>query len=373
MNDRAKTPRVVVVGAGIVGASIAFNLAERGVEVTVLDADEPGRGASRVSFAWINGRDKTPRHYHDLNRRSVDMWGRFARRLGDEGIVTWGGELRWTATDVGAGEFVSHVRELQSWGYPIRLLDAAEVSEMEPGIEAGPISAASYTACDGHVDTARAIGACLRLAKGWGARVQLGARASSLRVRGGRIEAVATEGGEVPCDIVVLATGADTPALAATAGLRALVHHTFGATIITEAAPPIFQNVAVVHTARDAPDPRLNVRQLHDGSVMVHGGSPEGSAGRSAEEVEQVLERAVQYFPALKGVGVREVRTGRRPIPDDGLPILGFARAVPNLYFATMHSGATLAALVGEFAATETVDGARIDILEPYRIERFGR
>ncbi len=371
MNDRTKAPRVVVVGAGIVGASIAFNLAERGVQVTVLDAAEPGQGASHVSFAWVNGRDKSPRHYHDLNRHSVDMWGRFARRLGDERIVTWGGELRWTATDEGAREFIPRVSELQSWGYPIRLLDAAEVREMEPGIESGPISAASYTACDGHVDTARAIGACLRLAAGWGAKVRSGSRATSLRVRRGKVEAVATEGGEVPCDIVVLATGADTPALAATAGLRAPVHHTFGATIITESAPPIFQSVAVVHTARDAPDPRLNVRQLPNGSVMVHGGSRDGSAGRSAEEVEQVLEKAVRYFPALKGVEIREVRKGRRPIPDDGLPILGFAKAVPNLYLATMHSGATLAALVGEFAATEIVDGARIDILEPYRIERF--
>ena len=50
--------KIVIVGAGILGASIAFHLVELGAHVTVLDAAEPGNGASGVSFAWINGRDK---------------------------------------------------------------------------------------------------------------------------------------------------------------------------------------------------------------------------------------------------------------------------------------------------------------------------
>ena len=58
-------------------------------------------------------------------------------------------------------------------------------------------------------------------------------------------------------------------------------------------------------------------------------------------------------------------------MPEDGFPVIGFAESVPNLYFAVMHSGVTLAALAGEFAATEILDAARIDILEPYRVERF--
>lgn len=60
-------------------------------------------------------------------------------------------------------------------------------------------------------------------------------------------------------------------------------------------------------------------------------------------------------------------------MPADGLPILGFSQSVPNLYFATMHSGVSLAPLVGEFATTEILDGARIDLLEPYRVERFAK
>ena len=58
-------------------------------------------------------------------------------------------------------------------------------------------------------------------------------------------------------------------------------------------------------------------------------------------------------------------------MPRDGLPILGFTPSAPNLYLATMHSGVTLAALVGECAASEILDGADIDFLAPYRLARF--
>jgi len=97
-------PHVVVIGAGILGASIAFHLSLRGAQVTVVDAGQPGHGTTRVSFAWLNAYSKNPYHYHDLNRRSLDMWPRFAHRLAQAQDVTqvrltWGGELRWAATE----------------------------------------------------------------------------------------------------------------------------------------------------------------------------------------------------------------------------------------------------------------------------------
>ena len=77
--------RVVVIGAGIMGASIAWRIAARGARVTLIDKGAPGSGASSHSFAWINAGLKHPVGYHNLNRRSMDMWDQFAAAIADDG------------------------------------------------------------------------------------------------------------------------------------------------------------------------------------------------------------------------------------------------------------------------------------------------
>ena len=62
---------IVVIGAGSVGANVAYRLAERGAKVTVLEAGAPGGGTSGTSFAWTNSFHKTPRDYHELNTASA--------------------------------------------------------------------------------------------------------------------------------------------------------------------------------------------------------------------------------------------------------------------------------------------------------------
>lgn len=373
--DRSQA--IVVVGAGIIGASIAFRLASRGAQVTVLDAGEPGHGASVVSFAWINARDKNPRAYHDLNRRSVDIWDRFARELGIDVGLQWGGELRWTATEEGAATMRERVRTLQRWGYRIELLKETKVHALEPDLITGPIAAASYSTVDGHVNTALVVAACLERARAFGADVRTQTPVVGFEMEEHaekrRIAAVRTADGAFACDQTVLAVGPDSPAVAELAGVQLPVHHTFGATIITTPVAPLLRRVAVVQTATDAA-PQVAFRQFADGRVMIHGGdgaTESGSMGRTEEEVAKLFAAAKRFVPALRDAEVAEVRRGRRPIPDDGHPVLGFTSGVPNLYLATMHSGVTLSALVGELAAQEIIDGVRVDLLELYRVARF--
>lgn len=375
-------PHIVVIGAGILGGAIAFQLARRQARVTWLDAGEPGQGASLPSFAWINGHGKDPQHYHELNRRSLDMWDRFARQLeaawGHSVGLTWGGEMRWAATPEGAADLTARTRQLQSWGYPIRLLTAQEVTELEPRLAFGPVTAATFTEIEGHVDTQRVIPACIAGVEAEGGVTRWNSPVTGIRMEGAgphrRVTGVLCGEELLACDWAVITGGPDTQALAELAGVHAPVHHTFGCTILTEPMPPLFDTVTVVHTPRESAPP-LNLRQLPDGCVVVHGGAHGGledrSLGQSAQEVEEVMAAASRYFPSLAGAAIRSVRRGRRPIPQDGLPIIGSAPTVENLYIAAMHSGVTLAPLVGEFAATEILDGADIVTLRPYRPHRF--
>ena len=126
----AKPQNVAVIGAGIMGSTIAWRLAQRGVHVTLIDKGQPGHGASSHSFAWINAGAKEPIGYHNLNRRSLEMWPRFAADIGDHGDpdsvgLRWGGKVSWVSDPVAAEGLVARVRQLQSWGYPTRLIDAS--------------------------------------------------------------------------------------------------------------------------------------------------------------------------------------------------------------------------------------------------------
>lgn len=374
-----RKPHIVIVGAGILGCSIAFHAALRGAQITLVDASAPGLGATRLSFAWLNAYGKEPYVYHDLNRRSIEMWARFARRLGID--ITWGGEVRWAVTHAGAEELARQAWQLQRWGYPTRLLSDAEVVDLEPGVHTEGLLLASYSDLDGQVNTADVVAAAVDALHRLGAEICVQSAVSGFEMTATsegqqRVVSVQIGDGRIPCDAVVLAGGADTAQLATLAGVELPQYHTFGATIITEALPPIFKNIAVLHSPRDK-QPHVNFRQFADGSVMVQGSGHDnyssGDRGGNDPEVAQILADAAAYLPALADARVAEVRRGRRPIPGDGHPVIGFCKGAPNLYLATTHSGVTLAPLIGEFAAIELVDGTAVDLLAPFRLERFER
>lgn len=378
--NHGRALQVVVVGAGIVGAAIAYHLARRQVAVTVLERQQPGAGASSHSFAWLNAFAKEPLGYHDLNRRSMEIWPRFVRNLGLEVGVHWGGELRWVATEEDAKTLRQHIHHLQSWGYPNHIITPAEVQRLEPGLRTGPISAASFGPIDGQVEPLRVIAACLQQAQSYHATVQATTPVTGLRRRPvgtttQRIVAVQTPQGDIPCDAVVLASGVDTTALAAMAHVHIPQQESPGVVVRTDVRARLLHHVSVLYMPPLSPEcPEIHIRQLSDGTLQIGEGSQESlHRDDSQAHADELLARATSYLPALAGARAIAVPVGYRPMPADGFPVLGFTEAVPNLYIALMHSGVTLAPLVGELASLEIVDGARVTILQPYRPERFAQ
>ena len=154
MTTSGTPSHVTVIGAGILGASIAWRIAERGVKVTLIDRGSPGQGASSHSFAWINAGAKEPMGYHNLNRRSLEMWHRFAQALAPHGDpaevgLRWGGKVSWESDADAAGVLAARVRRLQSWGYPTRLIEAGDLKRLEPALDVGPVAAAEYSPTEG--------------------------------------------------------------------------------------------------------------------------------------------------------------------------------------------------------------------------------
>ncbi len=376
--NQRNRPSVVVVGAGIVGSSIAYHLCRRGASVTVIDEQSPGSGASSRSFAWINATTKSPASYHDLSRRSLEMWGRFAGQLGGDVGLRWGGRLQWAATPEGADELHQQVKQLQGWGYPCRIVDEAEMRELEPGLSPGPVAAAAFSEVDGQVDPEKVIAACLQRAAQWGVTVhrETPATGFTLAETGAgdvRVAAVQTEKGDLPCDMVVLAAGVGITRLAAMVAINIPQPVSPGVTIKTDPRPPLLRTVPVLYAPR-LEDGRsaIHLRQSTDGVVSV-GETSDESLGLddSQRHADDLLARAAHYLPALAGAKAIPLPVAYRPMPPDGYPMLGFSQAAPNVYVALTHSGVTLAPLIGELAALEIVEGATVEMLSGYRPDRF--
>ncbi len=365
---------VVVVGAGIIGASIAYHLSlRRNVQVTVLERDRPGSGASSTTFAWLNAFSKDPVSYHLLNRRSMDIWHRFAHSLGVDVGFNCRGQIRLENTEEGASELRERVRHLQAWGYPCHTITAEELHRLEPGLSANSITAAALAEIEGQVEPPKVIEACLRHTEERGAEIHTQTPVIGMKMGEGRVEAVKAPRMEIRCDVVVLASGVGISELAAMAGVRILQKESPGVLVRTDPLPRILQSVSVLHLPAISKDrPEVHMRQSTDGSLRI-GQSPQESLNRdnSQEHADEVLNRVAQYIPALSGVKAIPMPLGYRPMPSDGFPVIGFSKAVLNLYVALTHSGVTLAPLIGELVAIEVVDQTRVEVLDPYRPERF--
>src|SRR4029077_2439122 len=121
-----------------------------GVRVTLLDQDQPGRATSRWSFAWLNSNDKAPRAYHDLNHAGMRAWAELAPALDGDAWYRPAGHLELATADAA---LEARVRRLTEWGYPARLVDAAEAARLEPALRVPPGAVAAFFPEEGYLLT----------------------------------------------------------------------------------------------------------------------------------------------------------------------------------------------------------------------------
>ena len=375
-----KPRKVAVIGGGIMGAAIAWQLARRSVQVTLLDRSQPGHGASSHSFAWINAGTKEPVGYHNLNRRSLEMWPRFAAAIGDDGDpgsvgLRWGGKVSWESDPSAAQRLAGRVRQLQSWGYPTRLIDAGELKTLEPALEIGPVAAAEYSPNEGQVEPQMVVDACLRRLEEMGCEIAADTEVCGFEQGAdGRVTGLLTTSGQRDTDAVVMAAGTETTRLAALAGVNVPQAESPGVVIRTNPLPALLNNVPVVYApALEDGRREIHIRQCADGRLMIGEGDQESLAEDDSQaHADDLLARARRYLPGIGGAEAIPVPVGWRPMPLDGYPVMGFAAEAPNLYVALTHSGVTLAPALSELAAQEICDGTPAEaVLGPYRPQRF--
>lgn len=372
----------VVIGAGVIGAALAAELAGRGVPVTLLDRDVPGRATTGSSFAWYNANTKTPRSYYDRNVAGMRAWAELAVKLDGAAWFRPSGNLEWTVTAEDHAELAERVRRLAAWGYSAEWVTRAAVATLEPAIRP-PESVAGFAwfAGEGYLLTEPLVDRLVARSVQCGAIVHVGkpGRAVAVQASGGTVRAVRTaDGTEIPADVVVCCAGRWTPEIVAQTGAPARLPLVPWQSAGAEApglvvrVGPVAEPVPrrMVHTPevvlRPHPD---RLVQLENPGLRVDLRTPEIVLRDRAREL---LARGRRLAPGLATAEVVDYRVCVRPIPLDGHPIAGWLPGIGGAYALVTHSGVTLAAHLARLVADELVDGVRVAELAPYRPDRFG-
>jgi len=343
---------VVVIGAGVYGAAVTAALDRRGARVTVVDAHAPGSGTSGATFSWTNSCGKQPRAYHDLNVAGMAAH----RKLGGDWYHETG-NIEWADDAAGRAALRAKVAGLHDYGYPAHWLNRAETVRLEPDIDPAelPDDEIAYFPDEGWIEPTRLI-------------AHLIATSNADVIRDDAVTAIEpntvrlASGREIAMDAVVNCAGPRAADVAALAGLTLPMRNTKGVLLYT--APVAVAVSRVVHA------PRVNLRPDGGGRLLLHSTDIDDTNGEPAA-VDSVVAAARSLYPGIRDTTVADVRVGERPIPRDGLPVLGRVLDRPGCYFAVSHSGATLSVHAGDLVAAEVLGDDQNEALAEFRFERF--
>jgi D-hydroxyproline dehydrogenase subunit beta len=350
--------KVLIVGAGIVGACLAYRFAEEGAEVVLLDGAGPAAGATGQSFGWVNASFYLDEAHHHLRVSSMEAH----RRLADEvpGYFFDRSGCLWWEQDGRAMDLLA--ARLGVLGYPVEELATDAIRRCEPALGPAPIRALRFPT-EGAVDGRAAVRALLDEATRLGAKVQCNRDVIALITQSGRITGAITGDGTMTADATILATGLGTGAMLAPLGVSLGIEASQGRLFMTRPLAPLLRTVQAT--------PVGEVRQLPDGRLLMSYAANHQSvaSNETATTPAEMLQRLRFLFPNVAFEHDATV-VGTRPVPPGGRPCIGAVPGVDDLYVAVMHSGITLAPAVADGLVEGLLRGRFPSALTPYLPKR---
>lgn len=369
------TADVIVIGAGVQGASLAFHLATRGASVIVLERSTVAAGASGRSSGLV-------RMYYHLLAETRLAWSSFpyyrdwAERVGGECGFTKTGFL-WIEPATNGARLRASVADQQALGIETSVVDAAEMRQIAPGLEVDDGEVAAFEPGSGYADPSGTTAGFIRAARVRGARMVQGAEVTAITVRGGRVTGVRTTQGSFDAPVVVNAAGGWAGRVAELAGLEIPItvwrHDTGYLGVPSGVARPIPMVIDSAHNMYFRPEgSELILVGLEDHSGM--GGSPDRDTSEADPDFrDRAAERIIRRVPGLIDGTFRTSHSGQDGLTTDQRPILGPA-GPSGFYLDCGHSGTGFktAPAVGLAMSELILDGAASSVdIAPFGFGRF--
>lgn len=368
---------VIVIGGGIMGASAAFFLRQRGISVTLLERDRVGQKASGSSFGNLR-RQGRPISQLPLANRASAVWATLPELLGDEIEVMLSGHIRVAYDDRPdlIDEFRHYANQASETGLELEVIQGKELKARFPWF--GPeVLVGSYSAEDGHSNPRQVAPAFARAATANGAAVAENTCVQQVRKSGNEFVVECSDGRRFRAPSLVIAAGAWSGWLAAAFGEPVSITSRGPTMLVTEPAPYLIQpSVGVVTPVEEE---SLYFRQIPRGNFIV-GGSTRSSANaetcRAIVDPRNTLSQLRQLrrlVPALGSLNVIRVWSGVEGYTSDNLPVVGPSAKVEGLYYAFGFSGAghQLGPGIGDVLAELIDTGNTSSPIDEFGVERF--
>jgi sarcosine oxidase, subunit beta len=362
------SPRVCIVGAGVIGLESALQLARRGVtDVTVLEAAHVAAGSSGLSVGIVESQYLDPLEI-ELRVRALRAFDALEREHGL--TIVRNGYLRLGHDAADAARFQASVDVHRSLGIDdVRVLDAAEIAQLVPEIRADDIEAGLYGPSSGFVDGHSYCALLAQLAAAAGVRVLLGCPLQEARVESGQ-HVLRTPAGEHVCDYVVNAAGAWAERVGRLLGGELpLLPQRHQATAVHLARPLAYLMPSVMDYTPRSGEEGLYFRHeragqliagLHSEEAVEGVADPDGYARSvDADFLEGVAEKLASRLPALADSTLAHGWAGLYPVSPDGLPQIGPPRGGDTVISAGGAGGAGIqqAPVLGELVADWILHG----------------
>ena len=364
---------IIVVGAGIVGCAVAYELARRGASVQIVDDRPAGMGATQASAGMLapytEAKDRNA-VFLTLAVRSLSLYDDFVARVVEAANMPVGyqrtGTLEVATTDERMAALRHMADRLSARGVTLSVLDATAARAEEPHL-CHDVAGALFIASHGFVRAGELTRALAAAARRHGAQLVEGSRVHTIVRRDGDF-LVETGRGSLSARFVVLAAGSWS-----------------GQIEIEGAARPPIRPVRgqLLHLAWNGPTlrrviwgERCYLVPWDDGTLLV--GATMEEAGfeerTTVAGVRDLLDAACELAPHARTAGFLGARSGLRPASADGMPIIGASRVLPNLMYATGHyrNGVLLAPLTAQLVADAMLDNRVDPSLDAIGPQRFG-
>ncbi|HEA68888.1 MAG: FAD-binding oxidoreductase [Desulfobacterales bacterium] len=364
---------VVIIGGGVTGNAIAYNLAKEGLKPVVIEKSDIGGEASGSTGGGVRQSARNLKEM-PMAMESIRLYGHLHEELGMDVEYVREGNLRLCTSEEELETMRTSVENQKSVGLDLEMIDRKQVLEINPFVGEKVIGA-GYCPTDGHVNPFLVTYAFFKKAKSLGALYHTHEEVTDIRLRKGKVVAVITDKQEVETDLVVNAAGITGRKVANMVGIDLPMRPVFTEALITEPYPPFFKQM-IGHA-----------KGLFYGRQTVHGPFLWGGFVGTETFIHQggkplfhfigpaISRMVIDYFPILKDFHVIRTWSGLIAQMSDGIPVLGLVDEVPGFVFATGFSGHGfgLAPIIGRLISELIMDCEASIPINDFCFSRFYR